>query len=343
MLKPRKLPDLYTLKPSDLKKSLGGPGRVFTEPDIPEELGVLCINCGNYVFSQEIEAHSLSCLRVQVSELENEEGLSNCKRKFTKLEAFLSRSLPSLSRPGDQNYLKILIRLCAKLKSVETSDELPVINQVGESLASLLATFRGKESLKLYGERLKALVFDFEREVTTSSLKNTVDTLKQQVEFYKQKATNLEKSIMSARTHYQSESSKALIDNLDSEVGSRRSETSDFTSISSQSETSSALDFSFDRPIQQDVSADLKRYFYSQCLAIKLTFPQRSVAHQVPINLLFRQVVDQRIPVDNWPEYIRSKLSKAAISARGPKPTGSVKRMTTLHELSGEEESDKEI
>lgn len=331
-----------TLSPSDLKRSLGALSNSEPKSDLYDDLAVLCINCGNYISCDDLEVHSARCTRVQATQLESNDGLGDSLAKLSKLEGFLVKSLTTFQRPGDQNYLKILIRLCNRLKEVATPDDLREVNNVAESLASLLTTFRGKDVLKLYGERLKAIVIEIEREVTAISLKHTVDSLKQQVEFYKQKAGSLEKSIMSANTHFQSESSKAVIDNLDSEVGSKKSEVSDFSSVSSQSDAPSSLDVSFAPSSQQSVSANAKRYFYSQCLAIKLSYPQKSTAHQVPITKLFRQAVDQRIPVTDWTEFIRSKLTTASISLRSTKPTIQLKRMTTLVEAS-EEESDKDL
>jgi hypothetical protein len=339
MHKSRAFPSLQSLKPSDQAESLDI--EVTNTPEVFEALGVLCINCGNYIFSSEVEVHSSTCLRVQDSQYESEGTLKPVKEKLTKLEACLRRSVPIFRRLGDQNYLKILIRLCSGLLLIEDAEGLPDLNKTAESLASLLCTFRGSDSLKLYGERLRALASELEKDVTSLSLKLTVDSLKQQVEFYKSKASSLEKSVLSPRIHLHAESTKAFIDNLDSDIGSRHSDTSDFTSLTSQSE-SLLYEASESLGKQQEFSPDLKRFFYSKCLAIKLSYPKKSVAHQVPISGLFRLVMEQRIPAEGWTEFIKSRLLKASLVTKTAKASG-LKSMTTLHEDSQEEESDKEF
>lgn len=340
MLKRNSPGALYTLKPTDLKLSLGSQVNIEPDPDAVEQLGVLCINCGEYIFCLEIEAHSAKCTNVQPSELESDQGLKQVKLKLTKLEAFLGRALASYKRPGDLNYLKILGRLCAKIQPVKAAEDLRLISQVAESVASLLTTYRGKDTLKLYGERLKALVSELESEVTAISLKSAVDSLKQEVEFYKHKASRLESSMMSSKTSFESELTKVFIDNLDSEVGSRNGDTSELSSLTSQSDRRESFE-SICQENSQDVPVDLKRYFYSQCLGIKLTFPNRSLAHKVPISSLYRQVVNQQVPLDSWPEYIKAKLEAAADSTRPSKVPVHITHMSTLHEAS-EDESDKE-
>jgi hypothetical protein len=94
---------------------------------------------------------------------------------------------------------------------------------------------------------------------------------------------------------------------------------------------------------RQNVIADLKKHFYSQCLVIKLTYPQKSAAHQVPISQMFRQVVEQRIPVDQWPEFIKSRLLKASLVPKTAAKSTRLSKMNTLHEDEREEESDKEV
>jgi hypothetical protein len=333
MHKSQAFSSLQTPKPSEQPDALD-----TNFPDVFEALGVLCINCGNYIFSSEIEVHSSVCLSVQDSQYESEGTLKPVKEKLMKLEACLNKSVSALLRLGDQNYLKILIRLCRSLLHIEDAEDLPDINQVAESLASLLTTFRGSAALKLYGERLRALASELDRDVTSLSLQLTVDSLKQQVEFYKSKASSLEKAVMSPRIHMPTESTKAFIDSLDSDIGSRHSDTSDFTSLTSQSE-SLHHEANEDR---QEFSADLKRLFYSKCLTMKLSFPKKSVAHQVPISSLFRLAIEQRIPAEDWSEFIKSRLLKAALLTKTTKASG-LKSMTTLHEDSQEEESDKEI
>jgi hypothetical protein len=333
MHKPPRGIELHSLKPSDIAGTIGKQLQNENVLDSPQELGVLCINCGNYILSHELIAHSEQCVVPQ----EEKDSFVAVRAKLSKLEDFISRSVAAYPRPGDKNYLKILVRLCKNLLTAYTPESLPTVCQVGESVSSLLTTFRGSDSLKLYGERLKALVFECEREVKMTSLKLEVDSLKQEVEFYRTKAAALEKSMTSAHTHFQTDNSRTCIDNLNSDVGSRHSGTSN-----SSSENTSRCEFELEQP-RQSVIADLKRHFYSQCLVIKLTFPQKSAAHQVPISQMFRQVVEQRIPADQWPEFIKSRLLKASLVPKPAQSSARWSKMSTLHEDEREQESDKEV
>lgn len=55
---------------------------------------------------------------------------------------------------------------------------------------------------------------------------------------------------------------------------------------------------------------DLQRYFYSQCLAVKLSFPSKHPAQRLQIPELYDKVKKLQIPLDQWPGFIRREFAK---------------------------------
>jgi len=300
------------MKPAD--DQVDGENSIESEEkeEEPHDLDVRCMNCGDYIFIHEIESHSLVCVQVLESEMDSEDNEFVVQDKIVKLGYGLEKLMPHFRKAGDRNYLNILMRLCKKLHTVFKTKDLRVNHQVEESLASLLTTFKGSETLKLYGERLKALTREQQREFALKSKQAKDQMLKRQVDFYKLRIDGLERSLDMAVGKVR-KPSVVVIDNPDSNVGSKENslDISISSGISGNSDLSSSYHSSFDRasvPSTSGSQPDAKRTFYSKCLTLKLGLPRKSKANSIPISQLYRKATQQSVAVEDYDEFILKHL-----------------------------------
>eukprot|EP00357_Protocruzia_adherens_P002611 CAMPEP_0114995650 /NCGR_PEP_ID=MMETSP0216-20121206/13852_1 /TAXON_ID=223996 /ORGANISM="Protocruzia adherens, Strain Boccale" /LENGTH=518 /DNA_ID=CAMNT_0002359725 /DNA_START=274 /DNA_END=1830 /DNA_ORIENTATION=+ len=135
-----------------------------------------------------------------------------------------------------------------------------------------------------------------------------------------------------------------------SSVYSRASLQSDLSSLSSRGDLSignspynkEIQDLDQEYKIQKEDASrqrkeDLQRYFYSQCLSIKLQFSTKDLAQHVQISSLYKKAVMEKVPIEQWPAFIKQELKEAdkwvdanKIKQRGRKKgTGGKQKNTT--------------
>mmetsp|Transcript_1681 Transcript_1681/g.3600 ORF Transcript_1681/g.3600 Transcript_1681/m.3600 type:complete len:333 (+) Transcript_1681:2-1000(+) len=265
-------------------------------PTLPEDLlgaqeedsiNILCINCQEFISVHNIEKHSKSCITISetVKRLDLYSPLVQVRFKLEKLRDLLNSLLNS--RPGDSNYNSIFLRLIGKLLEVKEATDAEKNKQVMEALSSLMVTFKGSSSLLIYGERLKSLAYE------------------QMLALREVSEDKIPEVRISARPPQKSMAYSQLND-IKSETSSVVSRGTDFTPASSRNEEQSMIEFTeqFENPDE----VDLQRYFYSQCLAVKLTYNSRSLAQYVSISKLFDEAKRQRLPIEEWATFIRQEL-----------------------------------
>lgn len=320
MIRHRKLSGVAFMKPSDLEQDEKDSCEDIEE--VQKDFSIRCINCGYYYFIHEIQPHSAACLQLQESERELEGKRPNITTKLVKLSFSLEKTLGIIQKAGDRNYLRILLRICKELASVNKVEDIAVNHRSLESLSSLLVTFRGNETMKLYGERLKALAREQQK---------AIGSLDSQIEFYKAKVQSLE-SALTSKTGLKNDCLKA-IDDPNSEVGSRES-SFDLGSAAGLSELTSSFNSSFERYRPANSQVDPKRIFYSKCLTLKLSLPHRCKANVIPISQLYRRAVQQKVTEADFDEYIRANLLGEKVELR---QANSIKMSTLFEDLYGEE------
>ena len=265
------------------------------------QLDVLCINCEEMVNVEYIEQHSRVCTRI-TDEVRLADSSSNpmntVQLRVAKLSLFLQH-LASEAKSGEKNYLSIMVRLLQQLVSNAT---LEGTQEVLKSLSSLIATFTGADSLLLFLERVRSLALEQESSLKVLELsrkKDEITALKEQVEIQKRKVDTWQRNLQKAR-----------ISSVASEVTSVKSGSSE-TSQSLGVEEEANGQLLFEEPksdrMPQD-SEELKRVFFSQCLAMKLSFKPRDPAQTVPIPVLYERAIDNKVPVEGWPEFINREL-----------------------------------
>jgi hypothetical protein len=271
--------------------SLASPRSVQALPVFVDEesMNILCINCQEFISLLQIEEHSRTCVTISetVRRMDMYSPLVQVRFKLERLRDLLSSLLND--RPGDSNYCSIFVRLIAKLLEVKETTDVDKNQQVSESLSSLLLGFKGSNALLIYGERLKALAYE-----QCLALREAMDDELPEV--------------LQTRQSHNAPSVRELKE-IHSETSSVFSMNTDFTpSVSQYDEAEPYLIEFSDAEDESLDKVDLQRYFYSQCLAIKLTYNSRSQAQYVSISKLYDEVKRLKLPLDRWTVFIRQEL-----------------------------------
>lgn len=53
---------------------------------------------------------------------------------------------------------------------------------------------------------------------------------------------------------------------------------------------------------------DQRRWFYSQCLQVKLAAPDKARARKILISDIYQEARDRKIPMEKWTMYINEKF-----------------------------------
>lgn len=264
-----------------------------------EEVDVLCINCGEMVPSSGVTEHSKHCQRVHpyLSSMEESEFLRLLDFKIGKLRLAMVTS----PQPG---FALLIETATALLKTYGVCDEaLLQAQEAQESLTAFLAAHKGTACVALYAERLKVLATDKAAELRL--ILGAQDRgLHKQLSDKDVEIIRLKREIEGLRGR--SSPPARPSDEVKSDVASAGRASSTITPPRhaelprrSAAELASLSD------------AEQQRYFFSQCLAIKLTFSGKSKAQYVKIPQLYEKAKAQSVAIEDWPNFIREELAGA--------------------------------
>lgn len=277
----------------------------FNDPVYSDDIsfGLLCINCYEMIPNSLIMHHSLNCNPIT-------EGISdNClekfeciKHKIDRLRLFLDVNIYTDFSQSDKHKVLLLKELCAKALKSNFVYQKPLLLSISQNVKNMLCNFDGPISLRLYVERLNSL-FDEIKETYESieieEKRKEIEELKQKVEIFKNRAEVLQKTFF--------KSNPALIisftklDDIDSDVEVPPRSGSSIGSVISARES---IDSNLKSP--KNTKDGLQKYFYSKCLAAKLNNSER--VENVPVSSLYLKVLEMKLPIENWPEFIESEL-----------------------------------
>mmetsp|Transcript_17226 Transcript_17226/g.17148 ORF Transcript_17226/g.17148 Transcript_17226/m.17148 type:complete len:350 (-) Transcript_17226:12-1061(-) len=282
------------------------------EEDSETELNILCINCQNLINVNIIEEHSLHCVRVSENVLEVESGsfLLQTNFKLQKLEKCLAdiAATPGL-RPGDKNYIAILSRMCNKISNI-TPPAFKDNAEVLTSLSSLLVTFRGSLSIRIYADRLQSLAQDQKlaiQEYEIEQKKQEVNKLRDDVEKYRSRAAILQRTILKHPGMKETDINRKL-EEISSEISSFKSVNSSVVSSSIIEEDMTKVEEFEDLTERTNGGDNLQRFFYSICLGIKMKSASSSHIQNIDIQKLYNEAVTNSIPIENWSIWVSQAL-----------------------------------
>jgi len=266
-----------------------------------EALDFLCLNCQNLIKADLVNRHSQVCAEVQPALLKLEQ---DCIRllnlKIDKLKCALETCEPQ-ALPADPQLLARLSQLSVALILTESERLQETCCNTAVEIERVLDNFQGSLCVRLYGERLRMLAQEKATELATGPQ----ESLEARVERKRKEAEQLREQV----EFYRKRSQALQLGDINSAVG-RRSSWEDSQAQGSQ-------DHDFDTHVQVQAaettsrsSEELQRYFYSQCLQVKMSFGTRHPAQAVPLPSLYQKAQQQAVPVDQWPEFIRTELSR---------------------------------
>jgi len=289
------------------------------DSDLYDTIEVLCINCYDFVQTTDIEAHSRRCMTVkdEVMKFDLMSPMEALKIRCNKLYDFLfSKSSDEL--PGDKNYLMILQRLCSNIAGVRGIADEEITKDVIAALNSIINYSHGSNVVMVYSERVKALAVEqllIIEELKFKEAKSQIDSLKNQVEYFKQRTQLLERALVSRNIDCSFNPVEEVISDTGSVMSTARLTSSVSQTPSEQGQSDIDIDEVMPKPVEE--KDNLQKYFYSHCLAIKLQFADRSVANEVPISWLYSKAVNERIPANEWPVFIRRQIELAVKNSEG--------------------------
>ncbi|CAG9328866.1 unnamed protein product [Blepharisma stoltei] len=289
--------------------------------DVAEvEFGILCINCQEMIPESFIERHSFLCTKLSVSILKSDglSDLENLHIKTQKMENFLeNKEKEILYRSSERNIIVVLKRLCRRLMDSNKSQNGIATLEVIKSIKSMLENFKGSLSLRIYSERLLTISQEqsqaiqvIEQNEIESKIKEVTE-LKKQVKIFKERAESLQKSIFKNK-HPELRLNLELLETINSEFSSTESlnSASSFRSTfcdEKQGELDT-VETENNGPSIGDSKDSLQKYFYSQCLALKIKNNSKELVKLVPASKLYEKAIQENIPVDEWVDFIEEEL-----------------------------------
>lgn len=284
------------------------------EPLIGELLEVLCINCQDFISIDNIEDHSRDCtvVKPEVLKIESAGLLEGVKMRVSKLYNYLfSISNNGDVSPGEKNYLLIMQRICGRLISVTDLTHKNENTEVNSSLEALSRHVKKSACLVIYVERLRALAREQKTvldEIEMETKKPKEMTLEEQLEFFKNKSQILEDALKLARNQHR-DTMRNAVSEVESETSSRVSDATSYISSSDNTSSYESLETDLAPPrLDFGEPDDEQKLFYSQSLSIKLALSARYNVESVPIYTIYSKAKEQRIPVNEWPQFIEAEI-----------------------------------
>mmetsp|Transcript_23737 Transcript_23737/g.42029 ORF Transcript_23737/g.42029 Transcript_23737/m.42029 type:complete len:345 (+) Transcript_23737:30-1064(+) len=282
-------------------------------------LPVLCINCEEFIENELVDTHSSDCFKASktLSEKEDRQDLDLNNQRLLRLHAFVKDLSQAVKVPSQKSILSVIVRLCKDTTEITNYLQLNDLDRNKDSIQASASRVEGSITVQVCADRFVALVEQRKAALAASLHSNCEDeltVLRNETQFFKERASKLETNL--------GHGSPFLLEKIESEAYSGRSpETSNCGSsiVSDYSEVRMSINELEDSPRKQTSNA-LKRMFYSTCLAVKLTFPQRHPAHRIPITQLYRLSLQEKVTIDKWKafiiDYFASHTLEASIAER---------------------------
>jgi hypothetical protein len=267
-------------------------------------LNINCMNCQELIHISAIEAHSKFCttLTEDVKKIDSTSYLNQTFFRLRKLEAFLTEmnKTPDL-KPGDKNYISIILRLCLKLTNNNYFSE---IDYVLQSLSSLLISFRGSRTINLYADRLQSLAQELKiaiKEQEIEEKKKELAYFTEETEKKRRSIDNLESNLSKSLKIDQKKNTRFEI--ISSELGSLKSANSEFSNNSVQDDEKEDFE-----EFVVNSSDDQRKNFYGLCLAFKLKFTGKNSVQNISVKKVYQKALSENIPEKSWPDFIMKEL-----------------------------------
>ena len=274
---------------------------------------VLCINCENMISPSHLEAHSKICYTycAEVKKFDNSSYMSHINFRIIKLKTCLEaiiyfsdtvryhEILQELTLKANQ----IILLQSYSMESVEKATSiLSQIRIISETLPS---------QYTVYADRLRVLasnkVYHILDVLSKTSDKSTAKgflTHKFQFAFTRKSLDHMRNRSDFRVNSYESSEDLTGVHEARHSIGSSIGSPLQFSCI--ESEDSLKIKSELTEHISQDT---LRKYFYSKCLIVKLSFSSRHPAQYIQINDLYSKIVMNQVPVNQWEHFIKDEFN----------------------------------
>jgi hypothetical protein len=278
--------------------------------EIPD---VLCINCESMIDYLKLEAHSQVCYTytAEVKRFDNSPYLSHINFRIIKLKTSLEAILYFSTSSPAHFLLQDLIQKANEIITLQ-SYSLDSIDKATATLSQIRNICEGlPEKYSVYSDRLKVLasnkVYHILDVIGKGSERSTVKALltpKFHFAFTRKSLEhNRNRSDMRVNSYESSEDLTGVHEARQS-IGSSIGSPLQFSGI--ESEDSSKVRVDLTEHITQD---NLRKYFYSKCLIVKLSFSSRHPAQYIQISELYNKVLMNQVAVNDWERFIKDEFN----------------------------------
>ncbi|OMJ92242.1 hypothetical protein SteCoe_5011 [Stentor coeruleus] len=314
-------PPPSTIRFADSNNCLRHPKKLDIKPieDFESILNILCINCQELINVSKIDYHSKLCIHPseKVLQLEKDNEIEAVRFKITNLKNVLEEiALKPKLNPCDKNYIIVLIR---NSLTVLNTRNLQVLENIIDSLNTILYSFKGSLCIRIYTERFTSLVAQLIGYLIIESNLNTqilgkknifkdieIKSLQEQVEYYKSRAEILQKVVVKTQNMKLPEINRK-VEAIRSELGSLSPSGSSNSSILFDERPFSPMGSSDEENKNQE---EMKKYFYSLCLKQKINLStNKKYKPNLSISKMLQDVIDKNIPPENWQDFVSTQFS----------------------------------
>ncbi|CAD8153680.1 unnamed protein product [Paramecium octaurelia] len=292
-----------------------------------------CINCECFIPVAEVNKHTLLCqfsLSTQSSQIKDLTASEETDFKLKKLRLQILIQAKTETNLNDKKYLMRIEELCAQLLKLQSFEEQQYkkLLDISEEIKMLTESYEGELFIQLFLERLKSLAL-----VKQQNMKSLRQE-KYQFENYQQYQKNQDIDKQSLRVQTQQDLQEPVqqdhgylfstcVSYLGQNVKLRKTQIKKFylekyskPLLEKKSEIFTQLSSSkCEGEIQE--SKDIQntcnrnqRLFYQKCLNFKAFLLNSDPAQKVPLCILYKEVLNKRIPIYKWDEFIQSAFVK---------------------------------
>lgn len=285
---------------------------------------VLCINCEDMIDCEKAHLHSLICTKPtnQVVKLISSGYHNQIQYKLNRLKAAIEAIAYSDRKtltPDQHETVLFLVKCSNELINLidPAIDAIDKCTDVSSSMRKLTESM--SPWMLIYAERLRNLALEktyyfldyLRNNRQTDSIHKFIDKKNQELSQVKSKIVNYNKKAVKLQNMLKS---YEHIDEVKSQVESIKTFSSIVTPAvedEGKDEMQELDDMIVSKKEEANMQSleDLKKYFYSKCLLVKLSFPSRHPAQFIQIPELYEKIVKSNVPVEKWEECIRDEFS----------------------------------
>mmetsp|Transcript_96791 Transcript_96791/g.153229 ORF Transcript_96791/g.153229 Transcript_96791/m.153229 type:complete len:435 (+) Transcript_96791:107-1411(+) len=279
---------------------------VGSAPDT-EDLEIMCNNCFTLIKMSEVDAHTQFCYKeAGDSRLDSKGQIQMLDMKLQKLRAALESRLQDAS-----SKVNVMRHLTQLRYHIDTAVKwFPGCSEIGalsdhtvQQVKQLTSTSRVlAPAVYIFSKRIENVVVQKERELRKAMIQasavKTSNTFEGGIPF------DIDREPCESVADVNS-----IVSEMDSDTGTQYAD----TIVTQDKNALGTTDVGNVQDANDYLSLkdedEQRRWFYSQCLTAKLACSDKARARKTLISDLYAKVREEKIPIDNWVQWIRQELA----------------------------------